>query len=165
MASGGNIKIATQRLFRSLGSTISASSERGIDGVVKTNRPDVDSSAHLVVLPAEIIDVSGLVASGCAAGGSTLVRGGSQVVVTGRGGLPPTPAEATRSDTTLVDLGTPSQIAENSASNAIQTTSPIRLVEAQGWALGSKREVILTTFAVNITPDIPWLTLTSCNAF
>jgi large exoprotein involved in heme utilization and adhesion len=93
-----------------------------------------------------------------------LAKGGSQFLLTERGGLPPTLAEATRSDTTLVDLGTPGQIVENSASDAIQTTSSTTLVEAQGWMLGSKGEVILTTFAVNITPDIPWLIPTSCNA-
>jgi large exoprotein involved in heme utilization and adhesion len=165
---GGNIRIATQGLFLSPDSEINASSERGIDGVVEINRPDIDPSAELVVLPAEIIDVSGLVAQGCPAGGGSIARGGSQFVVTGRGGLPPTPAEATRSDTTLADLGTPVQNAENLAiadtSSNQTSSSPTTLVEATGWVIGSKGEVLLTANAPTATTQIPWLTPTSCHS-
>ncbi len=164
---GGNIRITTQGLFLSPDSIIDASSETGINGIVEINRPDIDPSADLVVLPAQIINVSGLVASGCAAGGGNLARGRSEFVVTGRGGLPPTPAEATRSDTTLADLGTPDQREENRPRAAIPsnltTTDSRRLVEAQGWVISDKGEVILTANAPSVTPDIPWLTPTSCN--
>ncbi len=165
---GGNIRIATQGFFLSPDSEINATSERGIDGVVEINRPDIDPSAELVVLPAEIIDVSGLVAQGCPAGGGNIARGGSQFVVTGRGGLPPTPAEATRSDTTLADLGTPVQNAENLASANTSSnqfsSSPTTLVEATGWVIGSKGEVLLTANAPTATTQIPWLTPTSCHS-
>lgn len=165
---GGNIRIATQGLFLSPDSEINASSERGIDGVVEINRPDIDPSAELVVLPAEIVDVSGLVASGCPAGGGNIARKESQFVVTGRGGLPPTPAEATRSDTTLADLGTPVQNAENLASADTSSnqfsSSPTTLVEATGWVIGSKGEVVLTANAPTATTQIPWLTPTSCHS-
>jgi large exoprotein involved in heme utilization and adhesion len=39
---GGNIRIATQGFFLSPDSEINATSERGIDGVVEINRPDID---------------------------------------------------------------------------------------------------------------------------
>jgi filamentous hemagglutinin family protein len=169
---GGNIQIDTQGIFgiepreqRTPKSDINASSELGVDGIVEINRPDVDPSAELVVLPAEIVDVSGLVAQGCPAGGGNIAAGSSQFVITGRGGLPPTPTEATRSDPVLADLGSPVQSQENRASAdiPIKSTSsePDTLVEAQGWMIGSKGEVVLTASAV--TPDIPWLTPTSCN--
>lgn len=163
---GGNIRITTQGLFLSPDSIIDASSETGINGIVEINRPDIDPSADLVVLPAQIINVSGLVAQGCAAGRGNLARGTSEFVVTGRGGLPPTPAEATRSDTTLADLGTPIQSQENRPRAAIPinstTTNSAPLVEAQGWVTNSQGEVILTANP-NHAPDIPWLTPTSCN--
>jgi filamentous hemagglutinin family protein len=164
---GGIIRITTQGLFLSPDSIIDASSERGINGIVEINRPDVDPSADVVVLPAQIINVSGLVAQGCPAGGGNLARGTSEFVVTGRGGLPPTPAEATRSDTTLADLGTPVQREKNRLRAAIPinstTTNSAPLVEAQGWVINSQGEVILTANVPNVTPDIPWLTPTSCN--
>jgi filamentous hemagglutinin family protein len=168
---GGNIQINTQGIFgieprsqRTPRSDITASSELGVDGLVEINRPDVDPTSELVVLPAEIVDVSGLVAQGCAAVGGN-VAGGSQFVVTGRGGLPPNPTEATRSDPVLADLGSPIQNQENRASADIPIKStfsePDTLVEAQGWVIGSKGEVVLTAAAV--TPDIPWLTPNSCH--
>lgn len=160
---GGNIKIATQGLFISPDSIIRAESEQGINGIVEINRPDIDPSAQLVILPAQIINVSGLVAQGCAAGEDNLARGTGEFVITGRGGLPPTPAEATRSDTTLADLGTPIQSKENRLRTKLPTNSTQELVEAQGWVINSQGEVILIANAPSATPDIPWLTPTSCN--
>jgi filamentous hemagglutinin family protein len=165
---GGNIRITTQALFVSPDSSINADSERGINGVVEIRRPDVDPTAELVILPANVVDVSGLVTQGCAADGSNLAAGQGQFTIAGRGGLPPTPAEATRSDTPLVDLGTPIQSQEqltttsiHSNSTSIKSTPP--LIEANGWAIGDKGEVILTASSPN-TPDIPWLTPTSCHS-
>ena len=160
---GGNIKIATQGLFISPDSTIRAESEQGINGIVEINRPDIDPSAQLVILPAQIINVSGLVAQGCAASGDNLASGTSEFVITGRGGLPPTPAEATRSDTTIVDLGTPIQSKENTPRATIPNNSTQELVEAQGWVINFQGEVTLIANAPSVTPDIPWLTPTSCN--
>jgi filamentous hemagglutinin family protein len=170
---GGFIQIAAQGIFGlevreqlTDNSDITAFSQKdpSLNGVVEVNRPDVDPTSELVVLPAEIVDVSGLVAQGCAAGGGN-VAGGSQFVVTGRGGLPPNPTEATRSDPVLADLGSPVQSQENRASADIPIKSSSSdsdtLVEAQGWVIGSKGEVVLTAAAV--TPDIPWLTPNSCH--
>ncbi|HCF30662.1 MAG TPA: filamentous hemagglutinin [Cyanobacteria bacterium UBA11049] len=171
---GGNIRIAIQGLFLSPDSIIDASSETGINGIVEINRPDIDPTAELVTLPAQIVDVSRLVASGCGAGGGNIAAGTSEFVNAGRGGLPPTPAEATRSDTTLADLGKSDRIEGNRASvdipnNSIATdpndsisTESAPLVEASGWVTNSKGEVILTANAPNFTTDVPWLTPTSC---
>ena len=52
-------------------------------GTVNLNTPTVDPSRGLVALPAMVVDKSGLIAQGCAAGDRTT---GSQFVVTGRGG-------------------------------------------------------------------------------
>jgi large exoprotein involved in heme utilization and adhesion len=165
---GGNIRIATQGLFVSPNSQINADSQQGINGIVEINRPDIDPSAELVVLPANIVDVSGLVASSCGAGGN-LGRVGSEFVISGRGGLPPNPAEAIRSDTALVDLGKPVQggkngISTNIPSNLTIAQSALPLVEASGWMIGSSGEVILIAAApTTAATDIPWLTSTSCH--
>lgn len=169
---GGNIQINTQGIIgieprkqrNPATSDITASSERGIDGVVEINRPNVDPNADLVILPAEVVDISGLVAQGCPAGGGKMAA--SQFVITGRGGLPPNPAEATRTDTVLADLGKPITREENraSAANSINAmhSQPTFLVEVNSWVIGSKGEVVLTATTPNVT-DIPWLAPTSCN--
>ena len=162
---GGNIRITTQGLFLSPDSKITASSDRGINGIVEINRPDIDPTAELVTLPAQIVDVSGLVAQGCGAGGGNIATGTSEFVDAGRGGLPPTPAEATRSDTTLADLGRSDRIEGNRASVDIPSNSSAPesapLVEASGWVTNSNGEVILTA-ASSFTTDVPWLKPTSC---
>lgn len=93
---------------------------------------------------------------------------GSQFVVTGRGGLPPTPAEVTRSEAILVDLGTPVQSAEDRASTAVARKTSISsisapLVEASRWMVGEKGEVLLTASVPSVTPDTAWATPTSCS--
>lgn len=174
---GGFIQITSEGIFGlevreqlTTNSDITAFSQKdpSLNGVVEINRPDIDPSAELVVLPAQIIDISGLVASGCPAGRGNLAKGTSELVVTGRGGLPPTPTEATRSDTTLVDLAAPIRARENRLSAELPSNTNTNsdlptLVEAQGWVIGSKGEVILTANPPTVTRDIPWLRSTSCN--
>jgi filamentous hemagglutinin family protein len=147
-------------------SDISAASQKdpSLNGEVEINRPEAESSSGLVTLPAELVDVSRLIAQGCGASGGHVARGASKFVATGRGGLPPTPTEALRSDAVLADLGTPvqSQDSASAASSNLTDSQPTPLVEAQGWVIGSKGEVVLTAQAPTIT-RIPWLTPTSCN--
>jgi len=180
---GGVITINTQGIFglevrntnniSELGnnntSDISASSQKdpSLNGEVEINRPENDPSSGLVALPAELVDVSGLIAQGCSAGGGTAARESSKFIATGRGGLPPTPTEALRSDPALADLGMPVQSEENRASAAtssnLTNSKPTPLVEAQGWMIGSKGEVVLIAQAPTVTPHLPWLPPTSCN--
>lgn len=146
-------------------SDISAASQQDplLNGEVEINRPEIDPSSGLVTLPTELVDVSGLIAQGCSAGGGNVARG-SKFVATGRGGLPPTPTEALRSDAALADLGTPVQGDRASAASTNPTTSqPTPLVEAQGWVIGSKGEVVLIAQAPTVTPHTAWLTPTTCN--
>lgn len=113
---GGFIQITAQGIFglevrepNENTSDISASSQKdpSLNGVVEINTPDVDPDEQVVELPEEVVDVSELVAQSCSAGGGAVAKGSSEFVITGRGGLPPTPSEAFKSDTVLVDLGTP----------------------------------------------------------
>lgn len=173
---GGFIQIATKGIFGlevreqlTENSDITAFSQKdpSLNGVVEINRPDIDPSAELVTLPVELVDVSGLIAQGCSANGGHIARGSSEFIATGRGGMPPTPSEALRSETALADLGKPVQGEANRASAATAnnptSSSPVPLVEAQGWVIGSKGEVLLTAQAPTVTPHIPWLTPTSCH--
>lgn len=111
------------------------------------------------------VDISELMALTCSGHRG---QNDSQFIISGRGGLPPTPAEATRSDTALVDLGKPVQGEENRPrarilSNPTTAESAPPLVEASRWVIGEKGEVILTAAPTTPATDIPWLTHTSCH--
>ncbi len=165
---GGNIRIKTQGLFLSPDSKITATSERGVDGVVEIDRLENDPENALLTLPAEPVNISGLIAQGCSSGAGSIARRGSEFVITGRGGLPPTPTEAFRGDVALVDLGKPIQAEATQAKVVAPTNNQnhpesTELVEAQGWVIGSDGEVILTASAPNVTPSIPWMKSNSCH--
>ncbi len=89
---------------------------------------------------------------------------GSEFVVTGRGGLPPTPTQTTRSETVQVDLVKPAPQPNrgNSKKERIrssreekQTTSSSsatkQIVPAQGWVFKHNGEVVLTAHNSNNT--------------
>jgi filamentous hemagglutinin family protein len=175
---GGNVRISTQGLFLSPDSKITAKSERGIDGVVEINRADIDPSAELVVLPAELVDVSGLIAQGCPAGGSSVASGESKFIVTGRGGLPPTPRDTLSSETVLEDWGNfalastqpvrSQQRQKNQSPSPADSTlhthlAPDPIVEAQGWVIGDNGNVVLTANASTDTSHRPWLNPAACH--
>ena len=147
-------------------SDITASSTLGpkFSGTVQINTLGINPSFGLVNLPVQPVDVTGLIAQGCPADVGS--RGG-KFVVTGRGGLPPTPREALRSEPTLVDLGTTVPSQENHASDATSTkttsSEPAPLVEATGWVTNALGEVVLVATAPSVTSDIPWLTPATCH--
>ena len=159
---GGNIQITTQGIFGTQlpeqltpKSDITASSEFGVNGTVQIKTPEIDPRREAVKLPEEPINVE--IAQSCQVGGRTA----SQFVNTGRGGLPPSPDEVLSSDAVLVGWVTSSQRAESRPSPAVSTNStrptPDTLVEAQGWVIGSKGEVVLTAQAPTdaITQALP----------
>jgi large exoprotein involved in heme utilization and adhesion len=102
---GGNIQIATQGLLGlkyrdrlTLDNDITASSEFGVSGTVQVNTIGIDPNAGLTALPADIIDPSQKIATGCAA------RNDSSFVATGRGGVPENPMQVAKIDRTWSDL-------------------------------------------------------------
>jgi filamentous hemagglutinin family protein len=94
---GGNIDITTLGIYglefrnaRSPFSDITASSQFGLDGTVIIETPDVDPSRGTVELPDDVVDASQRVAQTCSARNSLNADTGT-FVVTGQGGLPPSP--------------------------------------------------------------------------
>jgi large exoprotein involved in heme utilization and adhesion len=154
---GGNIQIRVQAIFGTQfreestpESDITASSQFGLDGVVEITTPDVDPSRGLVGLPTDVVDASGLIASGC--GTPQIAR--SEFIVTGRGGLPPTPGETLSSDTVWTDLRPATTTTGNRSTEplATQPTDTKPLVEAQGWIINERGKVILTAQNVSVIP-------------
>jgi filamentous hemagglutinin family protein len=159
---GGNVQIATKGFFISPNSQITATSEQGpqFDGIVEIDTPEIELNSDLANLPTDLVDVSGLIAQGCPA---AVASAASQFVVSGRGGLPPNPRESLASESPLVDLGTSVSGGTKPVATTKNSTSGDRtvLVEAQGWAIGAKGEVILTASTPTVNP-VPWQMPTSC---
>ncbi|WP_439566333.1 two-partner secretion domain-containing protein [Gloeocapsopsis crepidinum] len=165
--SGGNIRIATQGFFLSPDSEITASSEQGTDGVVEIVVLDDEPSRGLVSLPEQPVDVSNLVAQGCSAD-TNIATNTSEFIITGRGGLPPTPSEAINANSVLADLGTSVQTQAsptlNTVASDLNNSQPKSLVEAQGWMIGSNGEVVLMAQVPTATTHTSWSTPVACNA-
>jgi len=178
---GGNINITTSGIYGqefrpspTPRSDITASSDFGVNGTVQINTPDVDPSRGLTNLPEQLVDVSGLVDSSCAVAANEE----SNFVVTGRGGVPPSPNETLRSARVLVDLGSNEIRTQHSAiptpEGVVSINPKLRLagasfsnpsaplVEATGWVRGSKGEVILTAQSPTLTSHGSWLTPANC---
>jgi filamentous hemagglutinin family protein len=148
---GGNINITTQAIFgleersstpHNTTNDIDASSEFGLNGNVSINTPDVDPSRGLVNLPVEPVNVE--VTEGCQGDGK---QASVEFFNTGRGGLAPNPYEPLSSSNIWEDVPHPTQRTENSASAAKASASPAtpsnKIVEAQGWHINDKGEVVL----------------------
>jgi large exoprotein involved in heme utilization and adhesion len=111
-ARGGNVMIDTSGLFgiefRDRNTSLShitatrASSE--LSGTVEVNVQDADPTRVLAELPTDASDASDAIAQGCRD-----VQG-SSFVVTGRGGLPPTPEQSLGDDPRWRDWRTPAGV-------------------------------------------------------
>ncbi len=168
---GGNVQIMAQDIFGTESrpkptpqSDITASSKLGIDGVVRINTPDIDPSRGLVALPTQLVDASRLIAQNCSSGGSQVA---SRFTVTGRGGLPDNPSETLSSNAVWTDLRPNPNLAATSSSSPIATRgshpTAAPLVEAQGWVINDKGEIVLTASAPTVTPHNPGLTPAQCH--
>ncbi len=145
-------------------SDITATSQRGIEfsGSVELNTPDVDPSSGLVDLPEEVVDTAGLIDRRCSNSGRQ-----NRFVISGRGGLPPSINESLSNDAIQVDWVTLNPQLQNSFNSNISPNltlnKPTPIVEAQGWVINEKGQVILTATAP-ATPKSSWQLPTSCNA-
>jgi filamentous hemagglutinin family protein len=133
-----------------------------LNGEVNLNTPETDPSQGLQELPTDIVDVSGLINQNLC-----VAAQGSEFIVTGRGGLPPSPYEVMNADTTWEDWW----ILPQSQTKPIPTTnnsSPQKekasttIIEAQGWVTDVSGNVILTAKPVGVTPKGTWLHPQDC---
>jgi large exoprotein involved in heme utilization and adhesion len=140
-----------------------ASSE--LRGTVEINVQEPDPGSGAAQLPTEVVDATGVIATGCR---DVL---GSSFVVTGRGGLPPTPQQALGDDPRWRDWRTPAGISRqpNVAANgtlppsANPPSTKSARVEATGWVFGANGQVILTASAPNVTSLNRWGQPVNCD--
>ncbi|MDY6803476.1 MAG: filamentous hemagglutinin N-terminal domain-containing protein [Cyanobacteriota bacterium] len=154
--SGGNIRIVTEGLFPSADSAITASSQLGVDGTVEVEGLDNQASS-IVLLTNNLPNLAILIANGCEE------FAGSEFIITGRGGLPPTPSEA-------IALSSPWQDWRNSGSLSI-SNSPQRtsvssgvagIVEATGWMRLPNGKIVLVANPDPVGPYDSWYNYPHC---
>ncbi|MBD2318504.1 beta strand repeat-containing protein [Phormidium tenue] len=170
---GGNINLTTNGIFglefRPVLTTLSdiaASSQFGVNGTVNINTPGVDPSKGLTNLPVDIGDASKLVSQKCLAD-----RQDSAFVITGRGGIPASPADVISGNNLQENLGTPSDQLSNqlaSPSSKLMSQSPKqqvntdRIIEAQGWTINPYGEVSLVAEIPKAIPSPSWVRQIQC---
>ncbi|MCU0534191.1 MAG: S-layer family protein [Hydrococcus sp. Prado102] len=187
---GGNINITAQGIFGTQFrrrptplSDITASSEFGTQGVVAIDVPDLNPNRTLVNLPTQTITTE--VVQACTPSPN---RAQNEFVITGRGGLPPTPSEVLSNEAIEVDwvtLDSPRadegdnrsgllnsrevdgetmdfQTDERESQSNLLNPAVNRIIEAQGWVVGSDGTIVLTAQTPTVTPHIPWLPSNTC---
>ncbi len=135
-----------------------------LSGQVTINTPQIDPSLGLVELPKYAVDTSRLIANGCGAVGDR--TNGNTFVVTGRGGLPPSPDEPLTSDVVWSDTRLPATIQQQYRSQkpnqAHLKQKTVEIVPATAWVFNDKGEVILVSYVPNATSNISGATPISC---
>jgi len=171
---GGQIYISANRVFgmtlrnrqsfdtlrQNSTNDLSASSQSGGQGTINIQSLSVDPSQGLADLPTAPIDPSNLIAKGCGNTSGATANRQSEFVVTGRGGLPPSPDELQTSGAITPGWVTraPSRISR--ATTPVEpptTTATTPIVEAQGLVINDKGELLLTAQAPTATPHLSGL--------
>jgi filamentous hemagglutinin family protein len=169
---GGNINITTQGIYGlqfrprlTPLSDITASSEFGLDGEFQLDLlTDVDPSRGLAQLPTNVVDASEQIDRRCTPTASTQER--NSFTITGRGGLPPSPNDPLQSESIITNWVTLNSDVETKTAPVPITpksSTPKPLVEAQGWMLNHKGEVVLTASALTGTPQGEWFPEAECD--
>ncbi len=117
--------------------------ELGVSGEVTINAPDTDPSRGLVQLPSNLVDASQQISQGCT---PRTGQTASSFIATGRGGLPQSPNEPLRGRAVItgwVDLPAQATAITDKLSTTSMSKSADRIVEAQGWIVDAKGDVIL----------------------
>jgi large exoprotein involved in heme utilization and adhesion len=159
---GGNVRISAQGIFGiqprntpTLESDITATGGNpDLSGNLDVNSLILDYSLGLIELPVVLADTSDIVDTGCGAIASTIDAQGSKFVVTGRGGLPPSPDELLSTDVVWSDTRlaavTPQQQDSQKPVTQLQSKSDvIKIHPATGWVFDDKGNVSLISHSSN----------------
>ena len=144
-----------ENIIKNPPSQISAGSDLGLSGTIEINTLAIDPSQGLGELPIEVVDPSSLIATGCGPTGGITANRQSEFVVTGRGGLPPSPNDLQTPETSLAewvtrDVGNVSRADIPDRPPATDFTDT--LVEARGMVKTANGELLLTAEASHGSP-------------
>ena len=129
-------------------SDITATSALGpeFSGIVEISGPEIDPSRGLVELPENVVDPAEQIAQNpCTLGLD------SEFIITGRGGLPPSPSQVLSSDSARVGWVDPAPVESRGDSESTSIQNPQSkiqnpIVPARGWVLNEKGEAILVSY-------------------
>ncbi|MBW4636292.1 MAG: filamentous hemagglutinin N-terminal domain-containing protein [Iphinoe sp. HA4291-MV1] len=160
---GGNIQITAQGIFGTQFQKYpTPESDITATGIVTLKIPDIDPSKGLVQLPTKFVDVSQQIDTRCNPGSKYR---DSSFIITGRGGLPPNPKDILTPDAIEVGWVTLNPEIKKNSRTKISTnptvTTPEPIVEATGWVINEKGQVVFTADA---TPHSSWQNPVSCHA-
>jgi filamentous hemagglutinin family protein len=132
-----------------------------LSGVVTINTPDVDPNSGLVNLPTQPVELT--LDETCRVIAS---NNQSSFIVTGRGGIPSSPIETLSSEAVMADWIALDGIRQTSfqppaSQNSIKSTLA-KIVEATGWAINPKGEIVLTANTSTLIAYNSWQKSTDC---
>lgn len=170
---GGNINITTQGIYglkyrerETPLSDITASSQFGVNGEFQLDLlTNVDPSRGLAELPTDVVDATRQIDRRCTPRGTAQER--SSFTITGRGGLPPSPNDPLQGEAVVTNWVSLDSDRENNtppAKTKPSSSAPRQLVEAQGWVINEKGQVVLTASSPKVTPQSEWLSPPECNS-
>ncbi|MGK7890018.1 MAG: filamentous hemagglutinin N-terminal domain-containing protein [Leptolyngbyaceae cyanobacterium] len=117
--------------------------DTNLDGEVFINVAGVDPSRGLAELPSGLVDGSDLIAEVCPTGPGASDRLGN-FTVTGRGGLPPTPANTPGTDDLFTDwVEYPTGAEPDPGDDSSLEAVPDAIVEAQHWHVDDNNNIVL----------------------
>jgi filamentous hemagglutinin family protein len=169
---GGNINITTQGIYgleyrerETPLSDITASSQFGVNGQFQLELlTNVDPSRGLTELPTDVVDASQQIDRRCTSAGTAGDR--SSFTITGRGGLPASPNDMLQSESVITNwVSLDTDTGNNTPPPPIKKLSnsaPRQLVEAQGWIIDKKGQVVLTAQSPEVTPHSESLDPANC---
>jgi filamentous hemagglutinin family protein len=166
----GNIRIDAQGILgiqeqdqNTPRSDITATAESGVNGEILINSPTLDPTQGIVELPSTVVDASRLIAQGCEARQRTATTELGEFVITGRGGVPPTPTDLRSSAAVITDWATldttpqstrlstqpqpPHQDTTHFSPADNELARSAAVVEAQGWIRDREGQVALVAQA------------------
>ena len=150
-ARGGNVTINASGIFgiqsrpqaTPLSDITATGANSALSGIVQLNVNQLDPTSALAELSTTVVDPSRLIAQGCPA------TQGNTFVVSGRGGLPPTPEQQLDDDANWQDrrrltvAQQPDHKRSDRSVDASQSKSSPPIVEATGWQTSPSGAVIL----------------------
>ncbi|MDZ7957551.1 MAG: filamentous hemagglutinin N-terminal domain-containing protein [Aulosira sp. DedQUE10] len=132
-----------------------------LSGIVNIDTPGVDPNNGLVNLPTQPVKLTLDQTCRVIAGNNQ-----SSFTVAGRGGIPSSPTETLSSDAVLADWIAVDRVGETALGATVSQNSPksapAKIVEATGWAINPKGEVVLTANTASVTPHSSWQKQTNC---
>ena len=149
LGSGGNIKITTQSLLtqKNPEDAVTASSERGIDGIVEIKTPDTNSKLETTQVKRSPLAAEESIYTGCGLGTDFEANKFSYI---GRGGIRKSPFESVETQEVIGDLGLEESVLQaaelntnKNPDNNIVDKTPKSIIEATAWVVNAQGNVEL----------------------